>query len=384
MSGDLRAARPRLLVVLPASVMGGAETRTFNLLKGLAAFDRVLLTQAAIADVYSSLDIRIERFDALGCATPYRLDLKNVLRYARAIGRVARRERPDVMLALMHNGTLFASAAHDLHCRRTPVIGTVLGNLSAYFEAESRTPTLWERLIIRYFLSRPKTIVTPSRGVRDDLVARFGGQLERLQVIYNGVDLQRCRERASAGSPTIEKDRPWIVTACRMDPQKDFPTLLRAFDDVCRERPTRLILVGDGQRRGEIVRIAEELGITSEISLVGFQPNPFPWIAAADVFVLSSSYEGFGNVIVEAMALGVPVVASDCPSGPAEIIEHAVSGFLVPVGDSRAMADRCLELLANRERRAAVVQAGLLRAEQFGVAAMVEAFDKLLHAAIAN
>ncbi|QJD31194.1 glycosyltransferase [Methylococcus geothermalis] len=371
--------KPRLLVVLPANVIGGAETRTYNLLKGLRAFDRALLTHASISGFYDNLSIPIHCFDEFGASSPYEFTYRNIVRYAWAVRTVARREKSQLVLALMHNGTLFASMAKDIFFLGVPVVGTILGNVSAYFAALDRAPFLRERWIVRRCLRSPSGVITPSCGVRDDLIKNHGALEEKLRVIHNGVDIDRCRRMAREDIllPAV-KDLPWIVSACRFSMQKDFRTLLAAFKVILSVKPAKLILVGDGELRDEVTKMASDLGILGNIVLTGFQENPFPYLVQADVFVLSSFFEGFGNVIVEAMALGVPVVASDCPSGPGEIIVDGESGFLVPVGDWGAMADRCLVLLGDRERRESLIQAGLHRAEVFGADAMVAAFEDYL------
>jgi glycosyltransferase involved in cell wall biosynthesis len=378
MNPNTPAVKPRLLVILPADAIGGAETVVFNLLTGLRGFDCILLTQSAIADCYRRCDIRLYLFDHWQCSQPYRLSLGNSLRYAWAIRSVVRRERPCLVLSIMHNGTLFAALAKRLFFPGIPLAGTILGSLTGYFNSVGRGPTLLERWVIHCCLTLPDRVIVPSRGVFEDLVGVYGAVPGRLKVIYNGIDLEDVRHKA--GQPIdLAKDRSWIVSASRFSSQKDFPTLLAAFKDVLARRPAKLILVGDGELRQDIERVASELGIREHVVLVGFRENPFPYMAQADIFVLSSFFEGFGNVIVEAMALGVPVVATDCPSGPGEIISDGENGFLVPVGDARALADRFTTLLADDERRSSLVRSGLERAEQFSVGKMLAAFDGYLN-----
>lgn len=378
MSPNTPAVKPRLLVILPADAIGGAETVVFNLLTGLRGFDCALLTQSAIAECYRRCDIRLYLFDDWQCSQPYRLSLGNSLRYAWAIRSVVRREKPRLVLSIMHNGTLFAALAKRLFFPDIPLAGTILGSLTGYFSSVGRGPTLLERWVIHCCLTLPDRVIVPSRGVFEDLVDVYGAAPGRLQVIYNGVDVEDVRRRA--GQPIeLAKDRNWIVSASRFSSQKDFPTLLAAFKDVLAHRPAKLILVGDGELRQDIERVASEFGIREHVVLVGFRDNPFPYMAQADIFVLSSFFEGFGNVIVEAMALGIPVVATDCPSGPGEIISDGENGFLVPIGDARALAGRFTTLLSDDERRSAMVRSGLDRADQFSVGKMLAAFDGYLN-----
>jgi glycosyltransferase involved in cell wall biosynthesis len=131
---------------------------------------------------------------------------------------------------------------------------------------------------------------------------------------------------------------PVIVGAGRFQRQKDFPTLIRAFARLRLERPCRLLLLGEGGWRDRLVALIQDLGLGAEVDLPGFQPNLYPFLARADLFVLSSAWEGSPNVLTEAMALGTPVVSTDCPSGPREILEGGRFGPLVPVGDTDALA----------------------------------------------
>lgn len=378
------ADKPVLLVVLPASVIGGAETRTFNLLRHLEAFRPVLLTQASIRDYYAASGIEVRSFEDYGCVDPYALSFKNTFRYARAIASVAEQCGAGIVLAFMHNGTLFASMARSLRFLRRPAVGTILGSISGYFEAERRAPSPWERLVIRQCTRGPVAgLIVPSEGVRSDLIHRHGAAPASVVTIPNGVDLERCRRLAQEGtSPLAADGRATIVTVCRFSPQKDFPTLLLAFRALLERRPARLVLVGDGELRDEVGSMARTLGIADHVELPGFQPNPYPYVAGADVFVLSSFYEGFGNVIVEAMALGIPVVATDCDYGPGEIIEEGRSGYLVPVGGWEIMADRLLTLLEDAQRYRQMRESGLARAERFGIGPMVSAFERYLSACL--
>jgi glycosyltransferase involved in cell wall biosynthesis len=372
--------KPKLLIVLPASTIGGAETRTVSLLRGMqSSFDTALLTQSAIAGFYSQLGINIHSFDDYDCIDPYAwTSLNNIFKYAKAIACVAKLERADILLGMMHNGTLFVNAAKQLFCLQAQPIGTILGNISAYFEGIHRSPTLPEKLAIAYCLTSAKCIIVPSLGVKTDLVKNYRANAARIEVVYNGIDIERVRQAAN-GALSIKKDGCWIVSACRLGEQKDFSTLLQAFRVIRNRLKAKLVLVGDGELKDDILRISSDLGLEDDVILTGFKDNPFPYIAGADVFVLSSFYEGFGNVIVEAMVLGIPVVASDCPSGPGEIIQDGINGFLVPVGDYEEMARIIIALLESADLRKEISQNALIRSEAFTVNKMINGFLECAH-----
>ena len=365
--------------MLPADVIGGAEIQVLYLLTNLRAFRLVLLTQAQIADTYKALDIPLYYFDDYACHHPYCYAAGNVLAYARAIKQVVKRTRPDIIFGLMHNGTVFVTLAKLLLRVQGRVIGSVFGHLTGYFKAVGRPPSLYERLLMRLCFACLDGLITNSRGVRVDLVEHYGALPERTHAVYNGFDLTAIQTKAQA-SLSLEKDCPWLVTACRLGQEKDFDTLLKAFSLIRQHHRIKLVIVGDGPRRQEIVAKGMQLGIAEDMILPGFQHNPFPWIAQAEIFVLSSFYEGFGNVIVEAMALGVPVIACDCPCGPGEIIRDGESGFLLPVGDAEAMAERCTLLLEDALLRQTIAANGLLRSGDFALEKMTRAYEDYFNA----
>lgn len=160
---------------------------------------------------------------------------------------------------------------------------------------------------------------------------------------------------------------PNIITVGRLAYQKDHVTLLRAFALALRRVQARLVLVGQGPLHGELVTLAEELGISDKVLFAGWQENPFAWMANADLFVLSSRFEGFGNVVIEAMACGLPVVSTDCPSGPNEILANGDAGILVPVGDVHALADAICLVLENSELREQLADKSKRRAPEFDI-----------------
>ncbi len=368
-----------ILYVLPATAVGGAETKFFNIIKHMSGVESVLLTHREVADYFSPLGKKICLFEDYGCYEPMRVSVKKTIRYARAIADTARRERADCIVGIMHTGSFYASTARDIFRITIPVIGTIEGNISAFLKKEERPTTLLEKLLLWYLLRRPSLLVVPSKGVKDDLEKNFGISKKKVILIYNGIDTNSVRAMAAEKADTACRFGGRIIaTACRLNAQKDFVTLLAAFKEVRTKIVSRLIIIGDGELRQEIVDLARHMEIESDVVITGFQNNPFTFIKDADVFVLSSFFEGFGNVIIEAMALGVPVVTTDCPSGPGEIIQHGVNGFLVPVKNHLDMAGAILTLLRDEEMRKEIGAKGRARAEDFSLDTMVESFRHVI------
>jgi glycosyltransferase involved in cell wall biosynthesis len=368
-----------ILYVLPATAVGGAETKFYNIIKHMGGVKSSLLTQHPVAGYFSPLGLRIHLFEDYGCYEPMPVTIEKTIKYSRAIADTVRREAADCIVGIMHTGSFYSSSARDIFRMKVPVIGTIEGIISAFFKKEERTPTVIEKFLLWYLLRRPSLLVVPSKGVKDDLEKNFGISEKRVVVIYNGIDINTVREMAAEqGHMPDGYSGKTIVTACRLNAEKDFITLLRAFREVRQKIESRLVIVGDGELREEIIRQSRHLGIERDVVITGFHRNPFTFIKAADVFVLSSFFEGFGNVIVEAMALQVPVVASDCPSGPGEIIQNGVDGFLAPVKDHHSMAESIMRLLSDEETRRRFVLKGMERAKCFAVEDMTEAFRMLI------
>jgi glycosyltransferase involved in cell wall biosynthesis len=182
--------------------------------------------------------------------------------------------------------------------------------------------------------------VAVSAGAARSIGRLTGLGEDRIRIIHNP-------HHGVAAKPVEDPDfaHAWLahpgsklVAAGSFLPPKDFPTLLRAFAVLLKTRDARLLILGEGPLRGELEALAQALGIADKVFLPGFTLSPQDWIAQADLFVLSSRWEGFGNVIVEALAQGTPVVSTDCPSGPSEILCGGGLGILAPMGDPDALA----------------------------------------------
>jgi glycosyltransferase involved in cell wall biosynthesis len=201
--------------------------------------------------------------------------------------------------------------------------------------------------VIRETYNQADAVIAISQGVADDLV-RLGVHAEKIHVVYNPVIGRDFAERLSqpASHPWAhEKSVPLLLFVGRFAPQKDLPTLLTAFSILLTKRPARLLLLGGSgdesrfeMQQQRVFEIANKLGVRKYIDVIGFQNNPLPYMRECSVFVLSSLFEGFGNVLVEALAAGAAIVSTDCPSGPSEILDGGRFGNLVPVGDAEALA----------------------------------------------
>ena len=209
--------------------------------------------------------------------------------------------------------------------------------------------------LVPYTYKRADIVVGVSKGVVEDLVERFGVQRERTRAIYNPVitpDLE-MKKRELPDHVWFDDNVPIILAVGRLEPEKDIATLLRAFALLRSETDTRLIILGEGTQRDLLMRQVGALGLTGNVDMPGFVDNPYAYMQRAALYVLSSVREGMSNTIVEALACGCPVVSTDCPSGPAEILDHGRYGFLSPVGDEVKLAGAMRRALDEPAPRAA-------------------------------
>jgi glycosyltransferase involved in cell wall biosynthesis len=258
-----------------------------------------------------------------------------------ALAGYLRRHRPPALLAAKDRAGRTALLARRLAGADTRIVLRLGTNLSAALEGRSALMRGMRLLPIRVLYPGIERIVAVSQGVANDTAGIAGVPRESITVIRNPVvtpALARLAAETCTHPWLRPGEPPLILGAGRLQRQKDFPTLIRAFGRVRRERTCRLAILGDGSGRAELEAMVARLGLADWVRLPGFQDNPFPWLSRASVFVLSSAWEGSPNVLTEAMALGTPVVSTDCPSGPAELLANGRFGPLVPVGDAQEMA----------------------------------------------
>ena len=268
------------------------------------------------------------------------LGAKRTLSALLPLVRFLRREKPDVLLANIGPINIIALWAKLLAGVKTQVVVTQHSSLS--HESKTRnwqlkiTPALY-----RLFLWQAAGVVAVSSGIGDELATMAHIPRERVKVIYNPVITADFNQRLDevVDHPWLLDRVPFLLGVGRLVGDKDFETLLEAFRLLVNQRDLRLIILGEGPLQEKLAALANRLGIADRVSMPGFVLNPLPFMRKAAVFVLSSCVEAFGNVLVEALACGAPVVSTACCYGPPEILDNGRFGRLVPVGDSRAMAE---------------------------------------------
>lgn len=324
----------QLAIFLPSLAGGGAERAMVNLAHGLAdrgyAVDLVLARAAGpylreVRPPVRVVDLQAPRVLASLPRLVHYLRhtqpqaLVSALDYANVVAVWARRlARAHCRLAINEQNTLSRSARQSARRRHRIV------------------PHLARR-----FYPWADFVIGNSHGVAADLCQVTGLGQERIQILYNPVITPQVQAKVDEplDHPWFEPGQPPVVLAVgRLTRQKDFPTLLQAFAHVRQHRPARLIILGEGPDRPLLEALVGQLGLQDDVALPGFVDNPYAYMRRAGLYVLSSRWEGLPTVLIEALYCGPPVIATDCPSGPREILADGRHGMLVPMGDVASLA----------------------------------------------
>lgn len=354
-----------IALFLPSLEGGGAEMVMVTLANGLAAQGwRVDLVVAHATGAYvKNVSSAVRLID---------LRAARVLYSVPVLVRYLRREQPPVLLSALNYANVVALWASRLANVGTRVVISEHNNVTRDMRAEPMGRSWLIPLLMRRCYPWANGIVAVSSGVADELSKALGLPRERIDVIYNPAVTERLRELSmlTVTHPWLAPDEPPVILAVgRLAAQKDYPTLIKAFAALRAHREARLVILGEGELRESLEAMVASLRLSDDVAFMGFVDNPYAWMRQASLFVLSSAWEGFGNVLAEAMACGTAVVSTDCPCGPAEILEDGAWGQLVPVGDSVALHEAMLAGLSGNPRPDVE-----RRAQQFDLGQAVQAY----------
>lgn len=341
----------KITIFLPALWGGGAERVFLNLAIGFAkrgyAVD-LLLAQAEGS--YMSEVPGLPKSIRLVVLTQRHLNFGRTLLSIPALVKYLRQERPDALLTGLH-ANLIALWAQKLARVDTRIVISEHNTLSRHNLLLPKVTRLVNLQLIRKFYPWADRIVAVSNGVAVDLAKVTGISKDRIISVYNPIVNPELIEKAKASL-----DHPWfypneppvIISIGRLTEQKDFFTLIEAFALVRQSKSARLIILGEGEDRPKLESLIKKLDLTQDVSMPGFVSNPYPFLTHANLFVLSSKWEGLPTVLIEALYCNVPVIATDCMSGPREILEGGKYGTLIPVGDPESLAEAIIVSLNNK------------------------------------
>ncbi len=367
-----RRSRP-VWLLRPTLGEGGADRVTLILLRELDrrrfAPSLVLMRRQGALLTEVPVDVPIVSLDAASLWSAWR-PLAGLLR-----------RRPPAILFSTSSGTNLAA----LVARRLAPgpYAVVLSERGLLFRGRYDPKRIALFLLKRLLYRQADVITAVSEGVRQDLSRRLRLDPARIRVVHNPIVSAELEELAAAAleHPWCGGAEPLVLAAGRLVAEKDHATLLDAFARLRARLPARLLILGEGPLRPALERRVRALGLEESVQLPGFDPNPFRYMARCDLFVLSSAFEGLPGVLIQAMACGAAVIATDCPGGPAEIVRPDYDGLLTPVGDPSTLAETMLSLLEDPERRARLGERARRSAQRFGVAAALRNYTEALLAA---
>jgi glycosyltransferase involved in cell wall biosynthesis len=340
---EFNRSRPHICLFILKFGDGGVERMMVNIARGLSLIGtRVdFIVKETDAPYLHMLppEVRIIRFEV----SKQKAALPKLLDYLK-------RDDPDILLSAKILDDQIALQAKQRHHGRTRFYLRPGTALLSRMEARGTHPLrrwMKKRRLTSLF-NRSDGVVAVSQGVADEVVQLSGIPAEKIRVIRNPTITPELYQQSQAqiDEPWLAPDQPPVILGIGgLRRQKDFPTLLHAFAMVRQEFPCRLMILGQGNKEGTLLRLAKELGVGEDFRLPGFVDNPYAYLKRAKLFVLSSLWEGSPNVLTEALALGTSCVSTDCPSGPYEVTRGGKVAPLVPMGDVERMAQAMLKTL---------------------------------------
>lgn len=379
----------RILFLLPTYTFGGAERTSLNLLGGIdkERFRICLVTSKKIFPYFSGIDI--EKFiplEDLGIDTWY----TSYARFLRDVGQVAlllKQEVPDLAFGMMHYPSSLLVFAKKRKRLPVKVIASPRGPSTEYlrhFEHSFlRKASL--RWIFSFFCKHADQLVVASSGMKTECIRDYSGSPEKITVIPNSIDSGDIMKRYE--EPTGIEIPPGylLLSSCgRIEREKNMVFLLKSLAAVRKQAAIKLVVIGDGTERENLMSFAKTLHIEEDVIFTGHQTNPYKFIKKSDIYVHTCLFEGFANSIIEAMTCGIPVVATDCPYGPRDIIRNGENGYLVPMDDEGAMIKTILTLAGSRELRRAIGEQGCKRAMDFSIEKMAGSYESVFDALAKN
>jgi len=366
------AQNRRIALLLQHGGDGGVERCFINLARGFV--ERGIATDLLVAERntpflrYLDPQVRLIHMPVAGSSDSQR-----------ALADYLGQRQPQILLAAKDDDCKLAVTARRLTPRpRIYLCASV--NYSAQLAGHRKGPVQrWLRYKrLRRVFNQGDQLICVSAGVAADLAKILGKRQQDLHVLPNPVvtpELAMLAKEPVDHPWFVEPHPPVILGVGRLGRIKNFSLLLRAFAAVHQQCEARLVILGEGRQRKQLASLATRLGIAEAVDLPGFVENPLAFMARAAVFVLSSRWEGFGNVLVEALACGTPAVATDCPSGPAEILQDGKIGPLVPIDDSVALSNAILDCLANPPQPEILRQAARYYSVDNSCEAYLQAFE---------
>ncbi len=357
---------------------GGAERVLSNILKNI---DRDIFTPYLIllkkeGELLSELPSDINLVE-LGMKS-YSLSKEFFFLFIKLF-KLIKQIKPDVFISFLWESNIILLSTCLLSKDTKAIISERIAPLS-YFKDILRKSLKVSiaKFITKNIYKKAFLIICVSSGIRDELM-ELGIDQNKLKVIYNPLDINKIKHLSDE---QISYPKRYILFVGRLHLQKNIPLLIKAFSQIKDFYCGNLVIIGRGDEEENLKNLVRELQLTERVDFLGFQANPYKWMKNADLFILPSNYEGFPGVLLEAMVCGVPVISTDCPYGPREIIDNGVNGILIPTDNVDALIEAIKKLLQNKELKEKLVLNGFQKVMKFDISKVVKDYEEMLLKAV--
>lgn len=356
----------KILFVIPSLSGGGAERFLTKILRNIdrEMFDIQLAVGKREGPFLKLIPDDIPLFELGASRTRYAVP---------TLWHLVKRIKPNILFATL--GLNMACAIVKQLMKDAPKL---VVRVATYPTSNSmRSRPIMTHQVQKFSYSKSDRMIALTEKMKKRLCELYKIPYSKVRVICNPIDIEDVKAQAhqSVEHSWFSEDIPIIIGVGRLAPQKGFATLMRTFSIVRRQIHARLVILGEGKERSRLEALSKKLAIQDDCLFHGFRLNPYSYIARATVFVLSSFWEGFPNVLLEAMTCGTPVIATCCDSGPEEILDHEVNGLLVPIGDERAMATTMIRMLEDAELRNRLRKGANARIKDFEIGQITRAYE---------
>lgn len=367
----------KIIIFIPSLAGGGAERTIVNIIKYL---DKNLFQVKLVLVKHLRKYYQENKYEELirdSCEIIYinrKLSIKSLPYIIFDLSRIIKKESPDLLFSTRFKSNVMMYAAKCIARFKGPIVLRESTN-----RTEEGINTI-EKLLISYAYNRANGVIALSNGVANDLRHNFKIENDKIRVIYNPVDTDEIIKLSNLpvekkDQHLFSKDTISIISVGRLFDQKDHQTLLKAFKLVAERYPVQLLILGQGPLESELKSLSEKLCINDKVHFLGFKKNPYVYMKCSDLFVLSSKFEGFGHVLVEAMVVKTPVISSNCPSGPEEVLCGGEYGELFPVGNYEDLAKKIMRMLEDKHRSNQLVEKSSSRVNDFKANKIVQEYQ---------
>ncbi len=368
-NGREKNNKKKIFFLIPSFRGGGAERIVLNVVNNLDKnkFDVGLITISEEGEYRNLLSKEIKHFD---------LGKKRARRAILELIKLLRKERPNVVVGAVTQSTIILYLASFFIPNKIKIIN----RLEIFYSKSIGDQKFIQRKLFQKALEKSDYIITISNEMRNNLIKNIKISKDHVKMIYNPIDINYVKkETQEEMNGEFPFGKPIIIACGRLTKQKGFNYLIYAFKKVKRNYPeAKLLILGQGELKKELQKLTQSLELEKSVHFLGFQENPFKYIANSDIFVLSSLWEGLPTTLIEAMICGTPVVSTNCPSGPKEILKDGKCGVLVNVGDSQDLVKGIMKLLQDKELQKKYKEQGRQRANAFSIEKIIKEYDNFL------